>query len=557
MAWLAVAVATVSVLPYWSVLPAYFVSDDFNFVWAYLDLERPVLPFVWDAFTRMRDVPAGFYRPLPFVTLWLEFRTWGTWMPGFHLTNLLLHALVTMLVYAVGRHLSGRRDVGVAAAGAALFYGIHPRRVETVAWLSCRPDLLATLLALGSFWAFLCWNDARRALGSGPSRPASGAPGTLTARTRALLWLTLWFVAWWGAIVSKDQALLLPLAYLFVPQRDRPWLSRALPVLPFVVSWPVYFVIRRLALGLWIGGYGSGSYTLQTVTNPGMWLKQLVYSVLPPLEFAHNVIIIPGNYKYFALFGLMVIAALVAVVWRARREPGLPAALVWTLAATVPVVPFHISLTTPFNDRLLYSPATGVAFLLAVSFATFRPRAALAFLVVASVLLPQTVAMANRWRVAGDLTKLLAQEVARLLAKSPGTRPIFLAAAPDSYGGAYMLRNGLWDAARVEGATSVDRVTILTHYLANDLSYAPVQVTVADGTVHVRSIGQAEVLLAPSLPGALVEPDASLPLDRFGQQDVFGRRFEARFRLKVDGDVWVLHPTRLERPRADAPVPSP
>jgi hypothetical protein len=205
LGWMAAAVAAASVLPYWSVLPAYFVSDDFNFVRPYLQIDRPVLPFVWDAFTRMRDVPAGFYRPLPFVTLWLEFRTWGTWLPGFHLTNLLVHALVTVLVYAIGRRLSGRRDIGVAAAGTALFYGIHPRRAETVAWLSCRPDLLATLFALGSFWAFLRWNDARRSdvPETGTTRTDRAfAPGTLAGPA----WFVVAFVAWWAAIVSKEQA---------------------------------------------------------------------------------------------------------------------------------------------------------------------------------------------------------------------------------------------------------------------------------------------------------------------------------------------------------------
>ena len=86
---------------------------------------------------------------------------------GYHLTNLLLHAANAVLVWLVLQALL-RRLVGapahvrstLAAAVGALFFAIHPLRVESVAWATERRDVLS-----GFFWllALLAYLRARRA----------------------------------------------------------------------------------------------------------------------------------------------------------------------------------------------------------------------------------------------------------------------------------------------------------------------------------------------------------------------------------------------------------
>jgi hypothetical protein len=71
--------------------------------------------------------------------------TIGGAAPGaHHTTNLVLHAVNTVLLFAVLRRMTARR--WESAAVAALF-AVHPLHVESVAWVSERKDVLSTL-----FW---------------------------------------------------------------------------------------------------------------------------------------------------------------------------------------------------------------------------------------------------------------------------------------------------------------------------------------------------------------------------------------------------------------------
>src|SRR6266566_1563356 len=97
-------------------------------------------------------VHGGHYQPLSWVTLGLDYTLWGMNPAGYHLTSVLLHAANAVLFYHVVLALLRRAAVsgpalvleGAAAVGA-LFFAIHPLRVESVAWASERRDVLAYL----------------------------------------------------------------------------------------------------------------------------------------------------------------------------------------------------------------------------------------------------------------------------------------------------------------------------------------------------------------------------------------------------------------------------
>jgi len=98
------------------------------------------LGFGW-AFTN------GFaWQPLTWLSHQLDFRLFGFQDAGrHHVVNLLLHLLNTGLFFWWLSKVSGQ--AGASLAAAALF-ALHPLRVESVAWVSGRGDLLATLLVL-------------------------------------------------------------------------------------------------------------------------------------------------------------------------------------------------------------------------------------------------------------------------------------------------------------------------------------------------------------------------------------------------------------------------
>jgi tetratricopeptide (TPR) repeat protein len=118
--------------------------DDNNFV-----INNPLITHLnWESikgfFTTQNG---GAYVPLPLLTWAVEFKFFGLNPFPYHLDNLLLHLICTLLVFYFFNLL--RLPVIYAAFGALLF-GIHPMHVESVAWVTERKDLLFCLFYLGS-----------------------------------------------------------------------------------------------------------------------------------------------------------------------------------------------------------------------------------------------------------------------------------------------------------------------------------------------------------------------------------------------------------------------
>lgn len=108
---------------------------------------------------------SGQYQPLSWITLGLDHILW--WMDpfGYHLTSLLLHAasaigfyFVTLRLLALELFSLGKPKepaLRVAAGFAALIFAIHPLRVEPVAWVSARGDIVSGLFLLWSLLFYL------------------------------------------------------------------------------------------------------------------------------------------------------------------------------------------------------------------------------------------------------------------------------------------------------------------------------------------------------------------------------------------------------------------
>lgn len=108
---------------------------------------------------------AGPYQPLTWLSYALEHALWplgetleAPQARGFHLTNVLLHALNACLVFVLARRLLGGHAVAFVAA---LVFALHPLRVESVAWVTERRDVLYTGFLLASVLAWLRWRDTR------------------------------------------------------------------------------------------------------------------------------------------------------------------------------------------------------------------------------------------------------------------------------------------------------------------------------------------------------------------------------------------------------------
>lgn len=97
------------------------------------------------------------YWPITWTSYWIEWKTWGRNPLPFHVTNVLLHALNTLLVWRILKRLGIR-----AAWLCALVFGLHPVAAEAAAWITQRKTLLAMCFFLGSALLFLRAEQERR-----------------------------------------------------------------------------------------------------------------------------------------------------------------------------------------------------------------------------------------------------------------------------------------------------------------------------------------------------------------------------------------------------------
>jgi tetratricopeptide (TPR) repeat protein len=103
----------------------------------------------------LTGVIMGHWTPLTWLTHGLDYTLWGMDPGGYHLGNVLIHAGNAAIFYALAWRLLGAALPGAApaalrlgAAAAALLFALHPLRVESVAWITERRDVLAALFYL-------------------------------------------------------------------------------------------------------------------------------------------------------------------------------------------------------------------------------------------------------------------------------------------------------------------------------------------------------------------------------------------------------------------------
>jgi 4-amino-4-deoxy-L-arabinose transferase-like glycosyltransferase len=99
---------------------------------------------------------SNYYRPIFLVWIALNHTLFGLNPAGYHLTSVLVHVVVTLLVYHLVRRLTG--DLG-AAAIASIVFGLHPVHIEGVAWVCGVSEPLMAVFLLGSFLCYLRYRD--------------------------------------------------------------------------------------------------------------------------------------------------------------------------------------------------------------------------------------------------------------------------------------------------------------------------------------------------------------------------------------------------------------
>jgi protein O-mannosyl-transferase len=315
-------VAELVIIAFFPALQAGFVSwdDDTYF------LGNPYYRGLGPAQLRwMLTVMSGHYMPLTWLSHGLDYVLWGMRPAGYHAVNVVLHALAAAAAYFVALRVLAaavapepRAALRVGAAVAALVFALHPLRVESVAWITERRDVLCGLFFL---LAVLCYLRAVE-----PGRPRPGR----------------WY---WSAVVlaalallSKAMAVTLPVILLILDvyplrrlgperwNRRDVWLEK-IPFLVLSAAAAVLAIVAQRSVATLSDLHALGIVDRLGLTCYGLVFyayKTLVPTGLAPLYEA------PYDYAamrpWFAGSAVVVAAAAAALGILRRRRPGVAAA---------------------------------------------------------------------------------------------------------------------------------------------------------------------------------------------------------------------------------------
>lgn len=339
------------------------------------------------------------YRPLTTLSYAANHQLIGPDPWGFHLVNVLLHALVSLLVFHLGRSWG----LSTIAAGiAGLLFAVHPVHVEVTAAVFGRKDLLAALFVL----AMVLWHGkAVRTGGWRSALPVLAFAAAVLSKEVGVVGIPLVVAQDWllakdrrGFFRSSRRAMLyasyLAVLALYVLARNRITGGVGIP--------DTYYMDNPLLAA----GLASRMATAVTVIGKGLATLILPLTLSPDYSFnAIPLVESPFDWRFLSTLGAVALIAL-GLGLRRGRSTVILLALAWYLVALFPSSNLLVLVGTIFGERLLYLP--GVAFFLTLGLLADRgirrrpiPAAVLTVLFAAALSI-QTLRYSTAWE--SDLT---------------------------------------------------------------------------------------------------------------------------------------------------------
>ncbi len=319
-----------------------FVWDDVSYVAREPHVAAGLAPasIAW----AMRSGDGASWDPVTRISHMVDVELFGLRPAGHHAVNLLLHIAVTLLFAWL---LYAGTGQGWAAVLAAALFSVHPLRVEAVAWISARKDLLSTLfllLTIGWYGQFV--RGRRRVdLVLALAALAFGlmAKPMLVTVPALLLVVDFWPLRRWG---TDEQRL---------PGRDL-----LIEKIPFAILAAAIVPVTMLTQG------GGGALSLKlplavrvsnAVVSAGRYLLATVAPIRLAAFYPHPRVI---EALPLALFASALGAAIVVAWFVRRRSPVAAAGWVWFLIALVPVSGLVQFGWHARADRFTYVPHLGL-----------------------------------------------------------------------------------------------------------------------------------------------------------------------------------------------------
>jgi protein O-mannosyl-transferase len=354
------------------------------------------------AFTR---VHASNWHPVTWLSHMLDCQFYGLKAGGHHLTNVLLHAATAILLFLALRRMLNVRPEPSSPPGAvtwrcgfvAAVFAVHPLRVESVAWVAERKDVLSGLFFMLTLWAYARYAQ-KQSRGEGRGASAKDNIPALGSRLWTLDYaLALFFFA--CGLMSKPMLVTVPLVLLLLDY----WPLKRFTIDDLRLTMRPLFLEKLPFIGL---ALASGVVTLFAQRDA----LQSFGQISPPLRLENALLSYVGYigqmfrpsglavyYPFLAkditisgvLLSVLLLSGITAGALVARRSrPWLLTGWLWYLVMLAPVIGLVQVGAQARADRYTYLPQIGLYILVAWGAADLcgvrrRCRAALALIAVA------------------------------------------------------------------------------------------------------------------------------------------------------------------------------
>ena len=282
--------------------------------------------------------------PVTWLSHMLDFQLFGADAGWHHLTNVLIHAVGTVLLLALMRRMTGRLW---ESAFVAFVFALHPLHVESVAWVSERKDVLFAFFWFLTTWLYLDFLD-RRTLGKYLLMVAAFCLGLMSKQMIVTLPFTLLLLDAWPLKRTGWKTLLLEKVPLVA-------LSMAASGIAFLAQKRGGAVQSLDVIPLASRAANAGvSYALYLANF--VWPVNLAFFYPYPTRTA-------GWEVSLAVLAIAAVSALVLLAYRTR--PYLAVGWFWYLGTLAPVIGLIQVGHQARADRYTYIPLIGISIMAA------------------------------------------------------------------------------------------------------------------------------------------------------------------------------------------------
>lgn len=333
---IAVAVVLINFAVYWPALRGEFLLwDDDVHVLENITIRGLDLEHVQDMLTSTVN---KIYIPLTSLSFALEYHYFGYNPFIYHLDNILLHLLVVIFAFLLGRKLG----LSQASAGvAALIFGVHPIHVESVAWITERKDVLYAVFYMAALLSYLRYLDEKK-----------------------YSWLLVTTGLGVLSMLAKPMALSLPLILLLLDW----WNGRPLKWQAVAEKSPLCVLIAGIA---WITYAAHARLPGESVTQSVLiwpwtftfYLRQFLFPVFSVALFRLPQPVAWSNPEYFLSVLALIFLSIAVIRWR-RHKWFVFAVLFYFLSIFFLLRFDEMKDVNTVADRFMYLPSAGFCLLL-------------------------------------------------------------------------------------------------------------------------------------------------------------------------------------------------